>query len=130
MFLIDYIVMNIDRHLRNFGIIRNVHTLKWEKVTPIFDTGECLQCNKLANEINFNDEKGKFFSNTEKKFSSLIKELNLEYYDFSKLENIDILLKEKLVEYQKYTDMSDERINLITRGLRDRIENLKKIKKI
>ena len=49
MFLVDFIVMNFDRHMRNFGVIRNVETLKWERLTPIFDTGECLQCDKIIN---------------------------------------------------------------------------------
>jgi len=48
MFLVDYIVVNFDRHMKNFGVIRNVETLKWERVCPIFDTGECTEpcCNK------------------------------------------------------------------------------------
>ena len=31
MFILDYLIMNEDRHLRNFGAIRNVETLKYEK---------------------------------------------------------------------------------------------------
>lgn len=31
MFVVDYLTMNIDRHLKNFGIIRNVETLKWDE---------------------------------------------------------------------------------------------------
>ena len=72
MFFVDYLVMNIDRHMKNFGIIRNVETLNWERTTPIFDTGECMECNKLTNEINFKDGKCKFFTNTNKDFSDLL----------------------------------------------------------
>ncbi len=42
MFILDYLMLNEDRHLNNFGIIRNVNTLKWMDVAPIFDNGQSL----------------------------------------------------------------------------------------
>lgn len=42
MFILDYLMLNEDRHLNNFGIIRNVNTLKWMDVAPIFDSGQSL----------------------------------------------------------------------------------------
>ena len=39
---LDYLIMNEDRHLNNFGIIRDVNTLKWLDVAPIFDNGQSL----------------------------------------------------------------------------------------
>ena len=42
MFILDYIMLNEDRHLNNFGIIRDVQTLNWIGTAPIFDTGESL----------------------------------------------------------------------------------------
>ena len=44
MFILDYLIMNIDRHMKNFGVIRNVDTLEWISTTPIFDNGESMQC--------------------------------------------------------------------------------------
>ena len=124
MFLIDYIVMNFDRHMKNFGIIRNVETLKWERVTPIFDTGEAMQCNKLINEINFKDDKCKFFNDINYDFSKLLKHINLSRYDFSKLKNIPELYKDQLIKYKEYTDITDERIEKLYKGLLYRISNL------
>lgn len=126
MIFIDYIVMNFDRHLKNYGIIRNVENLNWEKVTPIFDTGESMQCDKLVNEINFCDSKCKFFTNTDKKFSDLLKYIDLSNYNLEGLKDIPKIFKEKLVEYQKYTDMSDERIEKIYNGLKSRISYIMK----
>ena len=40
MFILDYLILNEDRHLNNFGIIRDVNTLKWLNVSPIFDNGQ------------------------------------------------------------------------------------------
>ena len=34
---LDYIIMNEDRHLNNYGIIRDVNSLEWISVVPIFD---------------------------------------------------------------------------------------------
>ncbi len=44
MFLCDYLVANYDRHLRNFGAIRNVETLEYVRMAPIFDSGASLWC--------------------------------------------------------------------------------------
>lgn len=35
--------MNEDRHLNNFGIIRDVNSLEWISVAPIYDNGESLK---------------------------------------------------------------------------------------
>lgn len=128
MILIDYIVMNFDRHMKNFGIIRNVETLKWERVCPIFDTGECMECDKLLNEMNFFDGKCKFFKNTNKKFSDLLKYIDIFRYDFNKLDGLAEIFKDKLIQYKEYTDMSLERIDKVSSGLENRIERLKQKK--
>ena len=124
MILIDYIVMNFDRHLKNHGIIRNVKTLKWEKVTPIFDTGESMQCDKLVNEMNFYDGKCKFFTNTNKNVSDLLKYIDLSNYNLKTLAEIPIMFKEQLEKYKNNKDMTDERIEKLYNGLSYRINSL------
>ena len=42
MYILDFLIMNEDRHLNNFGIIRDVNTLEWLDVAPIFDNGQSL----------------------------------------------------------------------------------------
>lgn len=127
MFFIDYIVMNFDRHLKNFGIIRNVETLKWEKVTPIFDTGECMECDKTLEEINFYNRTGKFFSAVETPFSKYLNYIDITKYDISKLDGLVEEYKNKLIEYRKYTDITDERIEKLTKGLQYRIDSIKSL---
>ncbi|HIW76664.1 MULTISPECIES: DNA-binding protein [Gordonibacter] len=46
MFVCDYLLGNFDRHWRNFGVIRNVETLEFTRIAPIFDTGNSLWCDK------------------------------------------------------------------------------------
>ncbi len=43
-FLCDYLIANCDRHLRNFGAVRNVETLEYVRMAPIFDNGASLWC--------------------------------------------------------------------------------------
>lgn len=45
MFILDYIMLNEDRHLNNFGVIRDVKTLEWKQICPIFDTGRSMNTN-------------------------------------------------------------------------------------
>ena len=127
MFILDYLIMNIDRHMKNFGVIRDVNSLRWLRTTPIFDNGESMQCDKLTNEINFKKGKGKFFSNTNKDYEEMLKCIrNINRIDINKLEGIIEEYKNVLKKYQNYTDMTDQRLEKLVFGLNLRINNLKK----
>ena len=40
--LTDFVLTNVDRHLNNFGILRNTQTLEWVSMAPIFDSGNSM----------------------------------------------------------------------------------------
>ena len=126
LFILDYLMLNNDRHLKNFGIIRNVNTLKWEKVAPIFDTGESMQCDKYTDEINFSSGKGKLFSNTDKDYEDILKIIgkNILRVDLSKLKGICDDYRLILEKYQDKLDMSDKRKEKLVSGLNKRITKL------
>lgn len=126
LFILDYLMLNNDRHLKNFGIICNVNTLKWEKVAPIFDTGESMQCDKYTDEINFSSGKGKFFSNTDKDYEDILKIIgkNILRVDLSKLKGICDDYRLILEKYQDKLDMSDKRKEKLVSGLNKRITKL------
>lgn len=42
MMAVDALVDNNDRHLGNFGVVRNVETLRFELLAPVFDCGSSL----------------------------------------------------------------------------------------
>ncbi len=44
--LVDWLMRNTDRHFNNFGLIRDVDTLR-VRPAPLFDTGESLWCGEL-----------------------------------------------------------------------------------
>lgn len=103
MFIIDFLMMNFDRHLKNFGIIRNVTTLEWIRTTPIFDTGESMQCDKLTSEINFSNGTGKFFTNTNKNFSEILSNIkDISRIDISALDGLVDEYNSILLKYQPF----------------------------
>lgn len=122
MLIIDYLTMNTDRHMNNFGVIRNVETLQIERVCPIFDTGQSMNINKGYN-LDFVNGVGKFFEHTEKSFESQLDEIedltvyaNLDFSDIpDKWGNI-------LKEYQEFNKLPDNVISELVEGIETRIE--------
>lgn len=46
MFLADFVLAGSDRHYGNFGLIRNMETLQYTRMAPVYDSGHCLWCDK------------------------------------------------------------------------------------
>ncbi|MFT0899569.1 excisionase [Candidatus Methanoprimaticola sp. MG2] len=53
MLVLDYLMVNVDRHTNNFGIIRDPDTLEWKGASPIFDTGASLGFDKIVDDIQY-----------------------------------------------------------------------------
>lgn len=51
MLVLDYLIANEDRHLNNFGLLRNAETLEWIGYAPIYDSGSSLGYDKTAAQI-------------------------------------------------------------------------------
>ncbi len=127
MFILDFIMLNEDRHLNNFGIIRNVESLNWIETAPIFDTGQSL------NILDYNDDEliingdGRFFYNVNN-FDTIIDCIkDIKRFDLSKLDDICEEFDDLLHKYQNITKMTDRRINKICTLLLSRINKLKRI---
>ena len=128
MFVLDYIIANVDRHLGNFGVIRNVETLKWEKVAPNFDSGQALCSQKKVYEMNFNNVAGSFFNEKDLDFDIIFQNIsnNINFkIDFEGLNDVSNKWKELLMSNQRVSDISTERIDVIFNGVRERIKKLK-----
>ena len=126
MFILDYIMLNEDRHLNNFGIIRNVETLDWIGTAPIFDTGESLNIIDYSDEEVIINGEGRFFYNINNFDNILDCIKDLKKYDLNKLDGICEEFDDLLYKYQPITKMTDRRINEICTLLFSRINNLKK----
>ena len=127
MFILDFLIMNEDRHLNNFGVIRDVNTLKWLDVAPIFDNGQSLNIKYYdSNELHISGE-GRFFYEV-KTFDEIIKVVNdIKRIDINKLEGIVEWFDNLLHKYQNITLISDGRINLLCILLNRQINKLKQI---
>lgn len=127
MYILDFIIMNEDRHLNNFGIIRDVNTLKWLDVAPIFDNGMALNVDYYKEGEAAISGYGRFFYE-EKPFDEIIKIVkDFKRIEVDKLDGLVEWFDELLHEYQDITKMSDERINLLCVLVNRQINKLKKL---
>lgn len=127
MYILDYLIMNEDRHLNNFGIIRDVNTLKWLDVAPIFDNGMSLNIQDYNDDEVIISGHGRLFYQVEP-FDEIIKVVkDIKRIDVSKLEDLPEKFDELLHKYQNITNMSDRRINRLCILLNRQINKLKRI---
>lgn len=127
MYILDFIIMNEDRHLNNFGIIRDVNTLKWLDVAPIFDNGQSLNIEYYDEEELHISNEGKLFYEV-KPFDEIIKVVkDIKRIDLNKLDGIVEWFDELLHKYQTLTGYSDIRINRLCILLNRQINKLKKL---
>lgn len=111
--LLDYILMNTDRHSQNMGILVDANTNSWIDTTPIFDTGTCLGC--LVGDEEILDEVRQhectLLNRRHFDYDLLLQHIDLNDYSFPKsLLEIPRKYGNMLVKYQSLTGVSDERI--------------------
>lgn len=129
MYIVDYLMLNTDRHMKNYGIIRNVKTLKWERMTPIFDTGTSLQSDVTLPYLDFDNEEYKFFHSHNMTVNQLVNYIMLEKYDLTKLDGLIDEYKEVLEKYSDIIELNPKRLEKTVEGFSERIELLKQAKK-
>lgn len=111
MYILDFLILNEDRHLNNFGIIRDVNNLKWLDIAPIFDNGQSFNIVDIDQDELMVNVDGRFFYNIDE-FDNIITIVkDLSRIDTSKLDGIVEEFDELLHEYQNITGISDERIH-------------------
>lgn len=121
MIVCDFILANKDRHFNNFGAIRNVETLEFERIAPIFDNGCSLWFDENDMYV------GEFFltkpfEEYEKTQLSLVK--NVSWLDINKLDGFALEARE-ILESNKL--LSKDRIDKITEQIKLRIEFVKEL---
>lgn len=126
MITLDYLILNEDRHLNNFGLIRNANTLEYISPAPIYDSGASLWFNvpDALIKAGGKDITCKPFKNSHSEQIMLVS--SFDWLDFSKLKHIDEELSEIL---KKSEYISDERRDKICGALSDRLHILEDIAK-
>lgn len=108
MLVIDYLIGNEDRHLNNFGFLRDVNNLKFIGFAPIFDSGSSLGFevpNKLLETHNPDwkpFKQGKIQTQLELVSS-------FDWINFDELRNIENIIEKVVQESKGWID--DERKN-------------------
>jgi hypothetical protein len=123
MITIDYLIGNRDRHLNNFGIIRNTESLQWVGIAPIYDSGSSLwnESGIASIKPEFEIESMPFRRN----HSAQIQLVNsFEWIDFNALSGIDQEI-DRILKQSPYID--DERRNAICEAVTGRIKTMREI---
>lgn len=124
MLVIDYIIANEDRHLNNFGLIRNANSTEWIGAAPIFDSGSSLCFNTLTNKITMSlNLECKPFRSSHNEQIQLVSDF--DWIDFSCLNDIEDDITEILGQAEDYIDAG--RRKAIVGLVKERINNLKKL---
>ncbi len=127
MFILDFLIMNEDRHLNNFGIIRDVNTLKWLSCAPIFDNGQSLNIEYYSKEELHISNEGRFFYEL-KSFDEIIKVVqDIKRIDINSLNDLPEWFDNLLHKYQHITKLSNTKINSLCIILNRQINKLKKL---
>ena len=93
MIVCDYIIANYDRHYRNFGAIRNVNTLEWIGIAPIFDSGSSLWATQPTSLIGSTYKCKPFKSYPEEQLGLVD---DLFWLDITKLEGFEQEVEEHI----------------------------------
>jgi hypothetical protein len=116
MLTVDYIIANEDRHLNNFGCVRNSDTLEWLGLVPVFDSGTSLWYN--TQRVGENTE-SKPFRKTHGEQIKLVTDLGWF--------NIDLLngFKNEIIEiFSESEEVDEKRRALIAQSVTERAEEI------
>ena len=126
MIVLDYIIANEDRHLNNFGAMRNAETLEWIGMAPIYDSGSSLGYDKLAAQIRSGqDITCKPFKKHHEEQLKLVS--SFDWIQFEQLSDVKEIIVE-IFSGDGVSDYMDEaRIKVIADATERRIQHLEHI---
>ena len=126
MITLDYIIANEDRHLNNFGLIRNAETLEWVGVAPIFDSGSSLGYELMPAQIRGNAEvECKPFKKHHKAQLELV--TSFDWLDFSKLDGIGEEITEILSDERAAMFIGADRATAVAEAVEKRIAHVQEM---
>lgn len=126
MIVTDYIIANEDRHLNNFGLLRNAETLEWLGFAPIYDSGSSLGYDKVTAHIRSGqDIICKPFKKHHAEQLKIVS--SFDWIDFNRLADVEEMVAAVLSD-EKIKDFVDEgRKSAISASVGKRIQILKDI---
>ena len=126
MIVLDYIIANEDRHLNNFGLLRNAETLEWLGFAPIYDSGSSLGYNSLLSQIH--TEKNITCKPFKRRHDEQVKLVtSFDWIDFSKLSDAGDMVREVFSDPKAKELISESRKEAIVQMVERHIESLQTI---
>ncbi|MBP0960667.1 MAG: HipA domain-containing protein [Oscillospiraceae bacterium] len=123
MIVLDYIIANEDRHLNNFGAVRNAETLEWIGMAPIYDSGSSLGYDKSIPMMRDASETVcKPFKKHHEEQLKLVS--SFDWIDFSALSDVGKMITDILSDENAKDYMEERRIRVIAELTERRIGNL------
>jgi len=122
MLTVDYLIVNEDRHLNNFGAVRNADTLDWVGAAPIYDSGTSMWSNEPTAMIRpMAKLPSKPFRSSHSEQIKLVK--SFEWFDIKALSGIEDEYREVL---SNSLFIDNTRRDSLCYGLRQRVQQLGK----
>ena len=122
MIVIDYITANNDRHMNNFGIIRDPHSLEWISAAPIFDTGNSLGVGFPSSDITLlSGRECKPFSKTFEDQMRFVSDLS-----WVDVDAVEVLYPEIESILRSSSYMSDRRVGAVMELLSSRLDSIRR----
>lgn len=123
MAFIDHIMLNTDRHLGNYGIVRDADTLEWVRPAPIYDTGTSLMCRNTTERIRRSIPS----ANDDMRMENRIFSTDLDWLDvdamYGTLPSIDRLLHSAADDHGS-PEMTSERADTVLMLLERRMDGI------
>lgn len=123
MIVVDYLIANEDRHMNNFGVLRDAETLEWLGFAPIYDSGSSLGFDKMPAMIRSGrDVACKPFEKSHEKQLGLVDDFS--WVDFGALSDMEELVVGVLSADGAEEWVGEDRIRAILETLQGRIGKL------
>ena len=123
MIVLDYLLVNEDRHLNNFGVVRKAESLKYMCAAPIFDSGTSMWFDKPTAMIgDITKLVCKPFKNTHEEQIKLVS--SFEWLAMEKLSGIEEEFRE-IVRGSLFVD--EKRCDALCAALKNRVNMLEKV---
>lgn len=123
MIVTDYLIANEDRHMNNFGALRNAETLEWLGFAPLYDSGSSLGYDKMPGQIySERDVVCKPFKNHHEEQLKLVSDFS--WINFRALYDVRELIADTLSIDGAEEYIDGNRIRAIAEAVQRRIRNL------
>lgn len=118
----DSVMANTDRHLRNFGLIRNIDTLTW-RFAPLFDTGNSLWYDKDESAVARGDHQFSSRPFNDLPARQLMYAAATDWLDLDQLADFP----EEACDILAEGDLARWRLDYLREGIQQRISEVRSI---